>query len=187
MDIQNVKRIKMLPIQETFFLKKVNLQNTYDSGVLCYARSIFDGYKIERSKEAKQDDNFWGVKENEYPSDILDKKILSFIQEKFPQAECHTSLMMLDIEKSRNLQWIEQSEKDVLHIAIEYIPTEYPYTGAEIYQKDVEVFYVPSMKGRQKRLNTNITISTEQRDEYNELCALLKETYILFTNACKIN
>lgn len=186
MTTENVRSINMLPKEEIFFLKKINLENTFSSSIICYARKISEQYTIHPEEKAKGEHIYFGYKEDEYPCDELDKKILEQVQIIFPNAVPQTSLMMFDVEKENNAHLLKQYKRDVQHISIEYIPTSYPYTGAEIYQKDIEVFYFPTVKGNQTKYNSNVNIVTDNQDEYKHLCSLLKETYNLFSNVCKL-
>jgi len=187
MDTDNIKRVRVLPLEEMYFLKKIKLEDMFSSAIVCYARKVNENYKLNPEEKAKEEHLIFGYKEEEYPSDDLDKRILEKIFEKFPDAKVQTSLMMLDAERENNVRWASQYRKEMLHIAIEYIPSSYPYTGAEIYQKDIEVFYFSTMSRKQRMLSANVNILTDQFDEYKHLCSLLKDTYSLFSKACKLN
>ncbi len=181
MEINSIKAIKVLPLNEMCFLKKINLENTSSSAIVCYARKLADNYKLTAGKKAKGNHLFWGYKEEEYPCDELDRKILEQIREKFPNATVQTSLMMMDVERHNNAQWAEQYQKEKFQIIVEYIPSANPTRGSISYKKDLEVLYTPMLKGRQKILKTNLCIITSHTTEYDKLHSLLEKTYATFS------
>lgn len=180
-----MRTIKVLPLDKIFFLKKINLENNAFSGVVCYARRISEVYKIRPNENDKDKVLYLRYKENEYPHDELDEKILENIKEHFPQASVNTSLLMLDVEQENNKRWLIQYEKRKLSIIIEYISPLSAFRPEKI-QKDIEVFYFKSMNERHRKMNTNINIIVENAAEYQKIKTLLNDTFELFTNACAL-
>lgn len=182
--MDNIKTIKVLPLEEMFFLKKIDLEDTISSDVVCYARKVSYDYKLTPKEDPSGKHLHLGYKEEDYPSDKLDREILEHIQEKFPRAKSHTSLMMFNVEKEENAQWLSQYKKDTLKISIVYSPTSYPPLRDAAYPKEIEVLYYPTMGRKHSKLNTNICIATDKTEEYRTLSSLLDKTYNLFSSVC---
>lgn len=185
METDNITRIEMLPMEKIVFVKKINLESTRMSGILCYARKLYKGYSFKTSNKNKQEGLILGHNEDEYPKDALDIKILEQVYKQFPNAECQTSLLMFDIEKVHNKHLMSQLRGEVMHISLEYIPSSFPPFGAEVYQRNVEIYYYPLPDERLNRLNENINIVVDDLNEYKHLKSLLCDTYELFSNVCK--
>lgn len=102
------KEIRLLPIEQWCYTKKIFLENHYFSGVLVYTRQMSKDYKIVPKDAAN---HLYLYKEEEYPCDVLDQVILSSIQEKFPDVTCRTHLRgsSMDIDDAK--RWIEGREK----------------------------------------------------------------------------
>lgn len=182
MEVPRIKTIRVLPIEEMFFMKKIYLENTSSSDIVCYARKVSRGYKLTPKEDPNGTHLYLGYKEEEYPCDELDREILKQIQEKFSKAEPHTSLMMFNVNKEDDAQWFAQYQnKKILRISIEYSPTSGSLANADACHKEIEVL----LRGMQRHLNTNICITTDQPEKFRHLCSLLNETYDLFSNACK--
>lgn len=180
-EVENITHIKMLPNDRIVFVKKINLENTRISGVLCYARKPYDGYSMRPKKKTQLEHNMFGYQEDEYPSDVLDMKILDGVKKQFPNAICQTSILMFDKEVERNQFWMSQLNKEVFKLIIEYVPSVYPYIGAGAEGRNMEAYYIPLSEERLNRINTNLIIQTENRSEYEQCVGLLKNTYELFS------
>lgn len=180
-----IKTIRVLPTEEMFFLKRISLENTPYSDIVCYARKVSYDYKITPNEDPHGNHLHMGYKESEYPCDILDKAILNHIQEKFTKAAPYTSLMMFNSDKEQYAQWLGQYKKEKLNVFIEYSPTSSSVIGVDPYYKEIEVLSFPTMRGMHRKLNTNIYINTDKLEEFKRLCSLLNGTYDLFSNVCQ--
>ena len=180
-----IKVIKALSKDEIVFLKKINLENTRFSGVLCYARKPYDGYSMRPIQKDQFERNMYGYQEEEYPSDMLDVKILECIRQQFPNAICQTSILMFDSEVERNQYWLSQHKKEVFQIHLNYVPSTPPYTGATGMVKEIEIYYYPLPEEKLNRLNENLLITTDNFNDYKRYESLLNNTYKLFSNVIK--
>lgn len=180
-----MRTISVLPLEKMFFIKKISLEDTISSEVVCYARKLSEAYRMNPNKSARDKHLYLGYTEEEYPCDDLDKAILKQIRVNFPEAKSHTSIMMFNVDKEDNTRWLEQYKKEILHVSVVYSPTSGSLTGADVCQKEIEVLSFPVMRGRQRGLNTSICIVTDKPEKYRHLSSLLKETYNLFSDVCK--
>ena len=180
MEVPRIKTIRVLPIEEMFFMKKIYLENSSSSDIVCYARMVSRGYKLTPKEDPDGTHLYLGYKEEEYPCDELDREILKQIQEKFSNATPHTSLMMFNVDKENDAQWLAQYQKEKLTVSIVYSPSHGSLTDADACHKEIEVL----LRGMQRHLNTNISITTDQPEKFRHLSSLLNETYDLFSNAC---
>lgn len=178
--MESAPEIKALPSEKIVFLKKINLENTYSSDVVCYARKISDSYTIVPNKD-RQDILMFGYDENEYPCDDLDLGILDFLHQKFPNAVCHTSLIMFDKEVENQKQLAHALKLEETELLVEYSPTSLPpvVSGPVIEHEKIYVIHNPYNEGR-KKLNTYIQLVTSNGAIYKNLCQLLKGTYVSF-------
>lgn len=174
------REIKALPSENIVFLKKINLENTYSSDIVCYARKISPQYTIVPKKN-RQDILFFGYDEDEYPSDALDQGILRELQKKFPNAQCHTSLIMFDAEVENQRRLSEALKLEKTKLVIEYAPTSLPSVVLldPVMRKRIYVLHNPYNDGK-KTLNTFIQLISDNVAEYRHLCELMNGTYVSF-------
>ena len=174
--------IKALPSENIVFLKKINLENTYSSDVVCYARKISQQYTIV-SKKDRQDILMFGYDEEEYPIDDLDQGILDFLHQRFPNAKCHTSLIMFDIEVKNQKRLAESLKMEKTELLVEYSPTSLPpsLSVPVIEHEKMYILHNPYNEGKQ-RLDIFVQLITSNMVTYLKLRQLLKETYVSFAD-----
>lgn len=177
-----MRTISVLPLEKMFFIKKISLEDTISSVVVCYARTLSEDYRMKPDKSARENHLYLGYEENDYPHDILDKRILKELQSKFPNAQPHTSLMMLNADMENNQIWLSQYEKEELNIIIEFVSPLRPIRRVHDNKPKIEIYYPRVMRAHNKRKNANINIITDNNNEYNELCSLLDNSYKLMSN-----
>ena len=182
METNIIKTIRVLPIEEMFFLKKIYLENTSTSDIVCYARKLSRGYKLTPQEDPKENQLYLGYSEDEYPRDELDIEILKQIQEKFPHAKPHTSLTMFNVDKEDNTRWLNQYKRETRKISIVY---NHSHINRDAQPKEIEVMTFPTIRERQRSFNTNILINTEKLGDYERLSSLLNDTYSLVSKVCK--
>lgn len=109
--------VELLPKEEICFVKKINLENNYFSGVVCYTRKFSENYKMQPYTDGK-DTLLYHYQEDEYPSDLLDEVILQAIQQQYPKATCHTSIQMFNVDSEQNKHWKDQHHRSVVTLRI---------------------------------------------------------------------
>lgn len=181
----NIKTIRVLPLGEMFFIKKIFLEDVSYGGVVCYARKVSHDYKITYNEEQSKTHLYLEHQEEEYPRDELDYEILKQIQNKFPHAKSQTTLMMFDVDKEDNAQWLNQYSKETLQIIVDYVRPSVYVGNANRPQKAIEVLYSPVMDMRQKKMNANVHIVMSELQKYKHLQSLLENSYELFSKVCK--
>ena len=187
METNNIKTIRVLPVEEMFFVKKIFLEGSSISDVICSARKVSRGYRLVPEEGSNRDHLYWGYKESEYPCDELDRAILNQIRAMFPKAEPHTSLIMFNVDKENNELWIRGYKKQTMHITVVYVSTSGSSIGrTDARQKEIEVFSLPVMQEHQRKLNTDICIVTDNTDQFARISTLLNETYVLFSSISKL-
>ena len=141
--------VELLPKEEICFVKKINLENNYFSGVVCYTRKFSENYRMQPHTDGK-DTLLYHYQENEYPSDSLDRVIIEALQQQYPNATCHTSIQMLNVELEQNRRWKAQRSQSVVTLRVfEDVAVSLPnytepimcpnqYVELEIYKFDVE-------------------------------------------------
>lgn len=185
MEANTVNRITMLPIERIVFVKKINIENTFSSDVLCYVRKPSEQYSMKPEDKSTLERAIFGYKEQEYPCDELDEAIIDFLQSKYPNAKCQTTLLMFDSEIAHNVHWLKQYQKHILQIIIEYIPEHLPPIGADSHLGTIEVYSMPDPLRKRNHLDSPIIITTSYHDEYSHLCSLLDNSYTVFSEALK--
>lgn len=107
-----METVELLPKEEICFVKKINLENNYFSGVVCYTRKLSENYRMNPHVGKNN------YQEDEYPSDSLDKVILQVIQEIYPNAICRTEIQMFSDRLEQNRRWLEQCNKSMVTLHI---------------------------------------------------------------------
>ncbi len=91
--ISIIKRIK---------INEVDNQGRYHTAEIIYLRTFSNEYKMQQKEVVDEKEDFkrmiYGIPENEYPSDMLDKDLLEVVQQKYPTAKVKSSLMLFNSE-----------------------------------------------------------------------------------------
>lgn len=175
--------IETLSDDKIFLVKKINLENTHCSDVICYVRKLSETYKMH-PRERKSPISI-GCQEDEYPSDILDEVILSAIRKEYPNAVCCTSLQFVDKDLVHNVHWAKQrvltkckfyfveiiEEKNTNYV----IPIERPNR-----KKEITISYY-SLDRNNKDLLFEIDVTTSEYDKLQKLLG----TISLYIDKCK--
>ena len=124
--------VELLPKEEICFVKKINIENNYFSGVVCYTRKFSENYKMQPYTDGK-DALLYHYQEDEYPSDLLDEVILQAIQQQYPKATCHTSIQMFNVDLEQNKHWKDQHHRSMVTLyIIEDAEAMSPYYAAPV-------------------------------------------------------
>lgn len=177
-----MRTIKVLPIEQMYFIKKISLDDTISSLVVCYARNLSEEYRMNPDRSAREKHLYLGYSEKEFPCDVLDKKILKEIQRNFPKAKPQSSLLMLNVDKENYQIWLSQYEKKELNIVIEYVSSNGLADRVHNIQPKIEVYYPRVRSDHNRRMNTNIHIIADDSNEYCQLCSLLDKSYKLMSD-----
>lgn len=183
MEIPPVKKITMLSPEQIFFVKRINLENDYFSGIVAYARKLTETYKMNPKKRSKEELYLYHYGEDEYPFDELDKIILDLIRQKYPDAECRTSLQLCNTDLESNLRWKAQRECEALDVRIELVqPVSVP-CSIEPIDGPIEQFHLPleaySIRGvaNRKPFNINMLYPIHDTKQYDGVKECIENTY----------
>ena len=182
-----MRAICVLPLEKMFFIKKISLEDTISGEVVCYARNLSEEYRMNPDKAARENHLYLGYSEKDFPCDELDKKILEEIQRKFPNAQPHTSLMMLNADMENNQMWLSQHARKDLNIVIEFVSPLGPIRRVHNNKPKIEIYYPRVMHEHHGRMNTNINILVNNNNEYQRLCSLLDSSYKIMSDIVENN
>lgn len=121
--------IEILPLERIRFVKTISFSSSFGLKTIfakvVYSRKLSPNYKMTSTDKLL--DLYFNTKEEVYPNDDIDKFILSAIQNIYPDAKMHTSLIMFNIEEESLLKSLKSLHKDKFEIQAN------PYVG-DIYE-----------------------------------------------------
>lgn len=89
---------RVISIIKRIIINKVDNHERNYTAEIIYLRTFFNEYKMQQKEivDEKEDfrRNIYGIPENEFPSDILDKDLLEVVQQEYPTAKVKSSLML---------------------------------------------------------------------------------------------
>lgn len=118
--------IRLLSNQGLKIKKTINIicrshHNIPCQGKIVYLRDFTEQYKMHQKKiideRERFDRLFYGIPEEEYPSDILDQAILEMVRQDFPNSSIKSELILFSSEL-HDLQVLSQSKRSLVEFRI---------------------------------------------------------------------
>jgi hypothetical protein len=118
--------IRLLSNQGLKIKKTINITCKGYHGIPCrgqivYLRDFTDQYKMYQkviiNERERFERLFYGIPEEEYPSDILDQAIIEMVQQEFPNSSIKSDLLLFSSEL-RDLQVLSQSKLSLVKFQI---------------------------------------------------------------------
>lgn len=93
---------KTISIIKRIIINEVDNHGRYHTAEIIYLRTFSNEYKMRQKEVVDEKEDFkriiYGIPENEYPSDTLDKDLLEVVRQKYPTAKVKSSLMLFNSE-----------------------------------------------------------------------------------------
>lgn len=103
---------KTIGVIKCITINDIDNLGRYHTAKIIYRRIFSNEYKMRKKEVVNEKEDFrrniYGIPENEYPSDTLDKDLLEMVQQKYPTAKVRSSLMIFNTE----LRELEQEIKN---------------------------------------------------------------------------
>lgn len=146
-----------------------------------YLRDLHEGYRMNTKSAKNQQEEFrrflYGIPEDEYPTDDIDKAILKAIKEKYPDSECKSNLLLFSSE----LKDLEQMIKHSRHIEgrVDLLPSvdisnAALYEGVRIVSALIDIYVDSIFKDITPEAIYTTSIGALNREDYELLRNVLR-------------
>lgn len=140
-----MNEIKLLPLEDWNIVKTIEIEKKLFNGdikfaEIVYLRKFTATYKMAFKEPPSEDDRFlrylYGIPQDEYPNDILDKCILTAVRDQYPNAEIKNSLMIF----STDLDELQRYREKTGNISIVIIEPEPDFM---LYHDGLPIINIP--------------------------------------------